>query len=524
MERTGRGGVLTRVRNTVAAFRCARVTEKFLLYAKGFMRWVDLGVIAAYLVGITWFGARFRSSQKTLKDYFLGGRTAPWWAIGFSIVSAETSTLTVIGTPALSFQGDFGFLQVVFGYLAARVVISALFLPAYFRGEMYTAYELMQIRFGPHIRKLTAATFLLLRAMAEGVRVFAISIVVSIVLGTGELVSIVAIVCLTLFYTFEGGMTAVIWTDVAQMFLYVAGALVSFFIILREIPGGWAHVAAVAGALHKFRVFDFTLAPVSEYFTHTYSFWAGFLGGCFLTTASHGTEQLMVQRLLSARSEGESRAALFSSWAIIFLQFSLFLVIGVCLFVNYRDRHLPAPLVTDRIYPEFVWNHLPPVAAGLVIAAILAAAMSNLSAALNSLASTTVLDFYKPLMGGKGEVDASSKMDLLLARLATVAWGIVLFGVALVARHWGSVLQAGLSIASILYGSLLGVFLLGLLTYRVQERSAMVAMIAGLILMLYIKFFTNIAWTWYVLIGTIFTFVAGYATSVLLREKNQRAD
>src|ERR1700691_4108783 len=157
------------------------------------MRWTDLGVILIYLVGITWFGTRFRESQKTLKDYFLGGKNVPWWAIALSIVSAETSTLTVIGTPALSFQGNFGFLQVVFGYLLARIVIATLFLPAYFRGEMYTAYELMRIRFGDSIRRLTAGTFLLLRALAEGVRVVAISLVVAIVLGTGEKTSIVAI-------------------------------------------------------------------------------------------------------------------------------------------------------------------------------------------------------------------------------------------------------------------------------------------------------------------------------------------
>src|ERR1051325_10769018 len=213
------------------------------------MRWLDLGVIAAYLIGITWFGSRFRRSQTSLKDYFLGGRRAPWWAISLSIVSAETSTLTVIGTPSQSFSGNFTFLQLVFGYLLARIVISLLFLPAYFRGEMYTAYELMRVRFGERIRKLTAGTFLILRALAEGVRVWAISIVVSIVLGTGEVVSIVVIVCLTLFYTFEGGMTAVIWTDVVQMTLYVLGAILSFFVILRLIPGGWEHVVAVAGPL-----------------------------------------------------------------------------------------------------------------------------------------------------------------------------------------------------------------------------------------------------------------------------------
>src|SRR5712671_1863664 len=224
------------------------------------MRYFDLAVIVAYLIAITWFGARLRSSQKNLKDYFLGGHTAPWWAIALSIVSAETSTLTIIGTPALSFGGNFGFLQVVLGYLLARIVISTLFLPQYFRGEMFTAYELMQRRFGQRIRKLTAGTFLLLRALAEGVRVFAISIVISIVLGTGEVLSIFLIVCLTLFYTFEGGMTAVIWTDVIQMFLYVAGAILSLFVILGQIPGGWAHVVELGQQYNKFQIFDFRFA------------------------------------------------------------------------------------------------------------------------------------------------------------------------------------------------------------------------------------------------------------------------
>src|SRR5436190_8062230 len=316
------------------------------------MRYLDIGVILAYLLGITWFGSRFRSSQKSLKDYFLGGRNAPWWAIAFSIVSAETSTLTVIGTPALAFNGNFGFLQVVLGYLLARMIISSLFLPQYFRGEMYTAYELMERRFGHRIRKLTAGTFLLLRALAEGVRVFAISIIVSIVIGAGEIASIVLIVCLTLVYTFEGGMTAVIWTDVVQMFLYVAGAVLSLFVILEKIPLGWEHVAEVAGSLGKFQVFDFRFDLTPEYFSRTYNFWAGLIGGAFLTTASHGTEQLMVQRLLAARNERESRLALFSSWIVIAVQFTLFLLIGSILFVYYLETGEKPPSPADRIYPQ----------------------------------------------------------------------------------------------------------------------------------------------------------------------------
>ncbi|MGO9618699.1 MAG: sodium:solute symporter family transporter, partial [Bryobacteraceae bacterium] len=215
------------------------------------MHSLDLAVILAYLGGITWFGARFRTGEKGLRQYFLGGREAPWWAIALSIVSAETSTLTIVGTPALAFAGDMGFLQLVLGYLLARILISAIFLPPYFRGEMFTAYELMRRRFGERIRKLTAAVFLVTRALAEGVRVFAVSLVISIMLGTGEMASIVLIVSLTLFYTFEGGMTAVIWTDVVQMGLYVFGGLLSLIMILGKIPGGWPHAAAVAEAAHK---------------------------------------------------------------------------------------------------------------------------------------------------------------------------------------------------------------------------------------------------------------------------------
>jgi len=483
------------------------------------MRWFDLSIIAAYLAGITWFGAHFRSSQKSLRDYFLGGGTVPWWAIALSIVSAETSTLTVIGTPPLAFKENLGFLQLVLGYLLARLAIAALFLPAYFRGELFTAYQLMQDRFGERVRKLTAGTFLLLRALAEGVRVFAISIVISIVLGSGSMASIAVIVCLTLFYTYQGGMTAVIWTDVIQMALYIGGAVVSLIAILHQIPGGWAHVLAVAGPLGKFQVFDFRLGPAAQFFARPYSFWAGILGGCFLTTASHGTEQLMVQRLLAASSERASRAALLASWLIVAAQFTLFLIIGVCLFTLYSDRNWATPSVTDSIYPSFIWNYLPAGAAGLVLAAILAAAMSNLSAALNALASTSVMDFLRPL-----DREGKETRWIERARQATLIWGAILFAVALFARNWGNVLQAGLSIASVLYGSLLGVFLLGVSTRRVGENAAICGMIAGLAVMLYVKFETSIAFTWYVLIGTCATYFVGLTASLFWKEHPIRAN
>jgi Na+/proline symporter len=298
------------------------------------------------------------------------------------------------------------------------------------------------------------------------------------------------------------------------MALYVAGAIISLVLLLDQIPGGWAHVAMVAGPLGKLQVFDFRLASPAVFFTRTYSFWAGILGGCFLTTASHGTDQLMVQRLLAARSCGQSQAALLASWVVIFVQFTLFLVIGVCLFVLYREQGQPAPAVLDRLYPLYIWQKLPPGVAGLVMAAILAAAMSNLSAALNSLASTTVLDLWKPLLGDN--VDDATW--LARSRSATVFWGVLLMGVALLARRWGNVLQAGLSIASIVYGSLLGVFLLGLFTKRVGEIAAMCGMAVGLGLLLYVRFATAIAFTWYVAIGASATFTTAILVSWCIKE------
>lgn len=483
------------------------------------MRYLDLSIIIVYLIGITWFGAQFRSSQKSLKDYFLGGKTTPWWAISLSIVSAETSTLTIIGTPALAFGGNLTFLQLVFGYLVARLIIIALFLPQYYKGELFTAYELMKNRFGEGVRRVTAGIFLVTRALAEGVRVYAISIVVAIILGAGEMPSIVIILLLTLFYTFEGGMTAVIWTDVVQMFLYVSGAILSFFIILGHIDGGFAHVWAVASEAGKLQVFDFQFAPTREFFSMPYTFLAGFLGGIFLTTATHGTEQLMVQRLLAARNERESRIALLASWGVIFFQFVLFLFIGILLYVYYMDNGMEMPGLTerDKIYPQFIWDFLPAGLAGLVMAAILAAAMSNISAALNSLASTTVMDFYRPL-AGKSRTDSPDerKSSLLLARLVTVFWGAVLLVIALLARQWGNVLEAGLTVASISVGALLGVFLLGILTRHAGTNGTIMGVLAGLSAVIYLKFGTNVAWTWYVIVGSLTTFIVGSLLSPLM--------
>src|SRR5215468_8232189 len=242
---------------------------------------LDLAIIALYLVGITLFGLRFRKKQRSLRDYFLADRNIPWWAIALSIVAAETSTLTIISIPGLAYDDNMTFLQVVMGYVVGRFVIAFVLLPQYFNGDLYTAYELIENRFGPHLRTLTSGLFLLTRAAAEGVRVYAVSIVVSIALGTGEVASIAIITILTLIYTFEGGLAAVIWTDVVQTTIYVVGTIVGVFTILHFVPGGWGHIHEIAASANKWRVFDFTPS-----FWKPYTFWAGLVGGGFFTLGS----------------------------------------------------------------------------------------------------------------------------------------------------------------------------------------------------------------------------------------------
>jgi SSS family transporter len=470
---------------------------------------LDLAIIALYLVGITLFGLRFRKRQRSLRDYFLAGRDIPWWAIALSIVAAETSTLTIISIPGLAYDTNLTFLQVVMGYLVGRVVISFVLLPHYFRGDLYTAYELIERRFGRGLRSLTAGLFLLTRAAAEGVRVYAVSIVVAIALGTGEVASIAIITALTLIYTFEGGLAAVIWTDVVQTAIYVGGTLVGLVTILHLVPGGWSAIHAAAATAGKLQVFDFTAK-----FGIPYTFWAGVIGGAFFITASHGTDQLIVQRLLAARSQKQSVAALLSSGVAILFQFALFLMVGVMLWAFYR-----VPSATfgkpDRIYPTFIVSKMPHGISGLLIAAILAAAMSNLSAALNSLSSSTIMDF---LLRFRPQTDERAR--LRFSRLATLFWAMVLFGLALLAlQKVGRVVEVGLQIASVAYGALLGVFLLGVVTRRANQRGAMVGMLFGFGVGLYL-WSTHLPWTWWVPIGTTVTFTVGYGASLLLTEQS----
>jgi len=474
---------------------------------------LDFAIIGLYLAGITLFGLRFRNKQRTLRDYFLAGRDIPWWAIALSIVAAETSTLTIISIPGLAYDTNLTFLQVVMGYAVGRVVISFVLLPHYFRGDLYTAYELIERRFGRGLRSLTAGLFLLTRAAAEGVRVYAVSIVVSIALGTGQVASIAIITALTLIYTFEGGLAAVIWTDVVQTAIYVGGTLVGVVTIAHLVPGGWPAIHAAAADAGKLQVFNFSTSIWIPY-----TFWAGVIGGAFLTTASHGTDQLIVQRLLAARGRKQSVTALLSSGVAILFQFALFLMVGIMLWAYYR---VPSKTfgTADRIYPTFIVSRMPHGISGLLIAAILAAAMSNLSAALSALSSSAIMDFGLLDWYGRVRPQADDRQRMGLARIATLGWALVLFGLAVIALHKvGRVVEVGLQIASVAYGALLGVFLLGVLTRRANQRGAMVGMACGFAMELYLWRWTHVPWTWWVMIGTGVTFSVGWVVSGFLRE------
>jgi SSS family solute:Na+ symporter len=482
---------------------------------------IDYIVVLIYLAGITVFGMQFRTSQRSVKDYFVGARNTSWIVICLSIVATETSTLTLIGVPALAYGtyarpeqgGSLTYLQVLIGYVVGRFIIARIFLPLYFRGDLLTAYALLERRFGVLTRRVAASMFLVMRALAEGVRVFAASLVLSAVLRSSFpgiphlwLWSIVIVGVLTLVYTFEGGIAAVIWTDLIQFVIYVGGSILAAYELVHLTPGGWSGIIGAGRAAGKLQLFSF-----SGDLTVPFTFWAGLIGGTFLTNASHGTDQLLVQRLLTCRNLRDSQKAIITSGFIVLAQFVLFLGIGIMLFAYYQTVPRPPITTNDAIFPTFIVTTLPHGISGLVIAAIFAAAMSNLSGSLNSLASTTVLDLYNPLTG-----NTSTDAQLLhLSKWCTAGWGILLILIAIVARGWGSVFTAGLTAASIVYGPMLGAFLLGVLTKRANTAGVIAGMTVAAGSMLTIWWTTKLAWTWYVLVGTAICFVIGYAVSMI---------
>ncbi|HEU5174383.1 MAG TPA: sodium:solute symporter [Gemmatimonadaceae bacterium] len=484
---------------------------------------IDLLVVVAYLVGTTLLGVWLGREQKDAKDYFVAGHRIPWWAIMFSVVATETSALTFISIPGVAYLGDFSFLQIAVGYLVGRIVVAFTLLPRYYQGELVTAYSLLERRFGVATRRFASIIFMVTRTFGDSVRLFATAIPLALIIGTivpPEYVRPLSILILgvfTVIYTYHGGMRAVVWTDVLQTGVYLVGGLGALYLLGKGVDGGWSAIMASAADAGKTKLID-TYTGVDR--AHT--LWAGLIGGAFLSMASHGADQIIVQRLLASHNLADARKALITSGVVIILQFALFLLIGIGLWAYYRGAAFPT---ADAIFPKFIIEGMPPGMTGLVIAALLAAAMSTVSGALNSLSAASTHDIYLPLKGRKADDPSAFRA----ARTFTLIWAAILIGGALLYREQGTpVVVIALAIASFTYGGLLGAFFLALSWKRARQRDAITGMAVGISLMTLVVFakqlmgvfpalepLSRIAWPWYVLIGTTITYVTGVISSFI---------
>ena len=487
---------------------------------------LDLLVLVAYLAGTTALGVWLGRNQKNSKDYFVAGRNIPWWAVMFSIVAAETSALTFISVPGLAVIGNFGFLQVCMGYVLGRVVVAYVLLPRYFEGDLVTAYALLETRFGASTRRFTSVVFMATRGMADSVRVFASAIPIAIVIGPvlpRQYVMPAAIIVLgvlTILYTYKGGMRAVVWTELLQAGVYATGGVSAAILVGHAVAGGWPHILDLAHAQDKLRVFDFYTG-----LDRPHTIFAGIIGGAVLTMASHGADQTIVQRMLSARSLKDAQKAIIGSGIVVLALMTLFLTVGVGLWAYYQGGTTFAS--PDQIFPTFIFERMPHGLIGLLVASIVAATMSTHSGAINSLAATTTHDLYVPIRKGK----ATEAETFRAGRWFALAWGVALtFGALLFPEGKTPVVVIALSIASFTQGALLGGFFLGIFVKRARQRDAITGMSVGIAAMAFIVFakplsaaypalagalgpFANVAWPWYVLIGTTITMCAGTLSS-----------
>jgi len=472
------------------------------------VRSVDLAIVALYVVAALALGLVLAGRQRDANDYFLGHRGLPWWAIMLSIVATETSAVTVISVPGVAATGNLTFLQLPFGYLVGRIGVAALLLPGYFAGTQETAYTRLEHRFGPRARRTAAAIFLGTRSVADAVRVFATAIPLAIITRWSLPAGILAVGLVTLVYTLIGGLRAVVWVDVMQLGVYVLGAVATLIVALGLAGGSGALATALQAG--KLQVFDFSVS-----LTRTYTFWGGLIGGALLASASHGTDHLIVQRLLASKSLRDARRALIGSGVCVIILFALFLLVGTSL---YLAGAVEPGMRSDAIYPNFVVNKLPEGLAGLVVAGILAAAM-------NSLASATTHDFYAGLTGKR-----DPEHLLKVGRAASLVWALVLVAGAMVFRDQNTpAVQLALSVASLTYGSLLGMYILASFA-RIRQVDVIVAVAVGITLMApvvlgavfphvppVLHWLRGLAWPWYVPLGTAVTVFIGILSSLIAR-------
>ncbi len=474
---------------------------------------LDLAVLVGYLTATTAWGAWLGRGQTGGTDYFLGNRELPWGAVMLSVVATETSTLTFLSIPGVAYLGTLVFLQLTFGYLTGRTVVSAILLPAYYRGKITTAYALLETRFGIRARHFTSGVFMITRLLADSVRLFATSIPLALITGWPYALSIVVIGLLTVVYTYFGGIKAVIWVDALQMFLYLVGAVAAAVALSGLVEGGWAAMLAQASAAGKLQVLDFGLVV-----SRPYTFWAGLVGGAFLTMGSHGVDQIIVQRLLTCKDLRASQKALVGSGIMVMAQFVIFLMVGMGLWAFYQGRSFER---SDEIFARFIVEQMPAGLSGLLIAGVFAAAMSSLSSSINSLASATAYDFWAPATGREKDERAVLRMG----KLFTLAWATLLIAGAIVfipLSQGNAAVEVSLAIQSLVYGGLLGGFALGVLVPRADERSVMIGMAVGIgtVTVIWLTARSAVAWPWFVLVGAAVTVAVG---SVLGRGRTEAA-
>lgn len=475
---------------------------------------IDYIIIGVYLAGIAIFGIISGGKQKSVKDYFLGSKVVPWWAVCFAIVAAETSTLTFISIPGLAYLTNLNFLQVTFGYLLGRIVVAFVFLPAYSKGDLKTAYTFLEQRFGGKTRSFASIVFLFTRLAADGVRLFATAIPLKLMINISYPEAIVIMALVALIYTYTGGVKGVIWVDVIQMFTYLGGAILAGIFLINLIPGGWGTVVSSASANGKLSIFNLGFDKgFSGFFSQPYTLIGGLLGGAFLSMASHGTDQLIVQRLLATKNLKESQKAIIGSGVIVIIQFVIFLIVGVMLYAYYGVMDVKS----DTVFPKFIIEILPPGVIGIIIAGLFAAALSTLAGSISSLASSTMMDLYIPFFGKQ----QSEGAQLKISRMFTVMWTALLVVVALFFMNTTqAVVELALSIASFTYGGLLGTFLLGILVKKAKQEDALAGFVAGIFIMIAIISLKIVAWTWFTLVGVLATLlVGGMLTALSDREK-----
>ena len=495
-----------------------------------YLNFADWAVILLYLLGMIALGVWFGKDQRNARDYFLGSRNLPWWSVGLSIVATETSALTFIGVPALVFGGDISFIQVVIGYVIARVVLAIVLVPHYFKGEIYSPYQLVANSFGEPSRRVVSVFFLIAGTLAAGVRVYVTCIPLQLMLGVNVLPAIVLFIILSLIYTYVGGIKAVVWTEFAQFILFMGGGLFTLFYIPTLLDGGMSGAlseAATGGKLHWLNTAFALEKP--------FNIWMGLIGATVFVMSSHGADQLIVQRVLSCRNVAEGRKALLLSAVVIFPLFLVFLFVGALLWVYYQHHEFGIALPetkagfgkNDYVFPIFILTTMPPVVKGFLIVAILAAAMSSVSAALSALASVSTMDLFKTI----SKRVRSDEDYLRLSKYSTLVWAVVLGIVAFASQGVVFILNWAFSLNGLTSGALLGGLLLAVFFKKTRPRAVIAGMIvslAGMIVVSQYSWTTEVAgqtvehkvfWPWFTLIGTSLTLTVAWIVNLFAGAK-----